>query len=169
MTTTLDTLQIPLKAYYVLGTNWYCYVEATPDDRETLTPEDLVIQLCTYAVEAYFGLRDNDTLTVMDAEKDPMIGVVLGICDKGDEQNDDLYVYVPSFKVLGNTARFLDSATAQVEYEIFHKELEEKRKLSAALPVKRHANSKPRFPVRYPASPNAKPPVTPPPSGENPS
>lgn len=166
MTTTLDAIQIPNKKYYILGNNWHCYVEPTRDDVTMLSPEDFVVQLCTYAVEAFFGYRDNETLTVMDKETDPMIGVVMAICDLGDEKNDDAYVYVPAFKVLGNCARFLDSVTLQVEYATFHKELEDKikKEKQSHHTVKRHANSKPRTPTRYP---NDQTPPPTPPSGDN--
>ena len=119
-------IYIPHKEYYVLGTGWSCYVSPSTLDGEYLTSDDLFIELSTMGVEAFFGLRFNPSLTVLNKEQEPTIGVVLGVCEKGDEDDDNAYLYIPSYLALGNCGKYADSQVAYKAYCEFHEELEKK-------------------------------------------
>jgi hypothetical protein len=112
------------KSYYVMGTNWTCYVSPNESDLEFLSGDELKNELCSKALEAYFGLEQNDSLHVLDKEIEPMIGSLLAITIKGQEENPDSYVYVPSYEPLGNIGKYSVSMIAKQAYEEFLRELE---------------------------------------------
>lgn len=142
--------QMPPKSFYVLGTNWYCYVEPSESDLEfLLKAEDFYIEICTKAIEAFFGERENDTLTVIDKEREPMIGVLLAICNKGDEENEDNFQYQPSYLSLGNCAKYKSSHNAMKAYVEFRKDVEEALKKKSK-PDKKKISKKPPQPPPSP-------------------
>ena len=121
--TKTEEKQMPPKSYYVLGSNWYCYVEPNENDF-LLTKEDLMTELSTKALEAFLGERENDTLTVIDKEQEPMVGAIIAICEKHDEENNDKYYYQPSFLCFGNAGKYKSSFVAQKAYESFMEQVD---------------------------------------------
>jgi hypothetical protein len=115
--------QMPPKAFYVLGMNWYCYVEPSESDL-SLDNEDLLTEVCAKAVEVYLGLRHNDTLTIMDTEIEPMIGILFAVTIKGQEDADNSYQYVPSYMALANAGRYRESLVAKQAYDKFIADLD---------------------------------------------
>lgn len=138
--------ETPLKSYYVLGTNWYCYVEPSESDRELLNGEDFLVEICTKGIEAYFGERYNDTLTVIDKEVDPMIGVLMVVTEKGYEENENKFNYIPSFFPLGNNGKYKQSQVALAAYADFRKDIEESIKKSNTKKKKISKKDKPDSP-----------------------
>lgn len=116
-------LEMPPKSFYVLGTNWFCYVEPTTDDLAYLAQEELIIELCSKALDAFFGHRANDTLSLIDEAVEPMVGVLMGITEKGHELDEDSFNYLPSYLALGNCGKYKSSAAAEKAYEVFKSEL----------------------------------------------
>lgn len=114
--------EAPVKSYFIVGTNWHCYVEPSETDAE-LSADDLAIEVCTKAIESFFGLRPNETLTIIDEAVEPMIGVMVSLTEKGKEGIEDSYNYVPSFFPLANCGRYKDSAIAEDAYTVFTQEL----------------------------------------------
>jgi hypothetical protein len=133
--------EAPPKSYYVLGTNWYCYVHPEQNDLDILKGDDFLIELCTKALDAYFGDKKNETLTVMDKEVEPMIGVLLGITEKGKEDDDKAMSFVPSYFPLGNCGNFNGSVAAQKAYIVFQRELQ--TQMSANPPKKKRTPKSP--------------------------
>jgi hypothetical protein len=153
--------QMPPKSYYVLGTDWYCYVEPTANDLEFLSKEDRMVEIATKAVEAFFGLVVNDTLVQMDKEVEPQIGVVLAIVEKGGEDKPDDYDYIPSYLPLGGAGRYAASRHTQNLFAEWLKQADAKAKARLAVDKTRQprTNRKAKS-LELPAAP--KPPATPP-------
>ena len=136
---------MPPKNYYVLGGNWCCYIEPSEEDR-LLAEEDLLIEVSTKAVEAYFGERQNDTLTVLDQESEAVIGILLAVSKNGNHKNEDDFEYVPSHLALGNSGKYKASQTAFDAYVEFRKMTDEALKKKAQSKKKKSSKKLPPTP-----------------------
>lgn len=145
MNSVLEPLEMPPKSFYVLGTNWFCYVEPSENDLAFLKGEELLVELGSKAIEAFFGLRDNNSLDIIDKEKEPTIGVLLGIADKGSEEDEDKFGYIPSYLPLANIGKYQSSVIAQKAFNEFAASLKKSAKPSKKI-SKNKSNKLPEFP-----------------------
>lgn len=143
--------QTPQKSYFVMGSNWSCYIESKKEDTENLNDEDFKVEICTRAVEVFFGMSQNDTLVVDNKEDEPMIGVVMAITERGKEEDEDSYSFVPAHLCLGNCGQYKNSAESFVAYDKFLNFIEEEKKkaeVSSKAKIKKTKKTKPLPPKK---------------------
>ena len=141
--------QMPPKSYFVMGANWTCYIEPKKEDLENLNDEDFKVEVCTRAVEVFLGMSQNDTLAIINKEDEPMIGVVMAVTERGMEDDDESYSFVPSHLCFGNCGQYKNSAESFVAYDKFLNFIEEQRKKVEASPkTKKTKKTKPLPPKK---------------------
>jgi hypothetical protein len=120
--------QMPPKSYFVMGSNWNCYIESKKEDLENLNDDDFKVEVCTRAVEVFLGMSQNDTLAIPNKEDEPMIGVVMAVTERGKEDDDESYSFVPSHLCFGNCGQYKTSAESFEAYDKFLNFIEEEKK-----------------------------------------
>jgi len=121
------------------------------EDLENLNDEDFKVEVCTRAVEVFLGMSQNDTLAIINKEDEPMIGVVMAVTERGMEDDDESYSFVPSHLCFGNCGQYKNSAESFVAYDKFLNFIEEEKKkaeVSSKAKIKKTKKTKPLPPKK---------------------